>query len=234
MNVFYLTVIHRREMTLNSMKKSMRAFQACGLTLAMFATGGLAQAAPGSFNLGVVSTTPIPFSATPALPALTFENRDSRVVEIDDTYNFTVTTQSALTATLNTTSAAGMGGVLTWNLNYALLDAQSNVVATGVLDPNPVTWMGGRCQTVQGQQVNCTDTYRSYTTKLAAHDLQAGQYQLRVTGTELAQMSYAGETRSYLGTVTTAPVPEPGTALSLTLGLAGLAWVTRRQRHRVA
>jgi len=221
-----LMLWRHREKTLNSMKKS--AFKAFGLTVAMLALGA-AHAAPTSFNLGTVSTTPTSFSATPALPALTFENRDLRSVDIDDTYNFTVSTKSALNASLSMTTASGMGGILNWQLNYSLVDAQLNVLATGVLNPIPVTTTGGSCQVVQGQQVNCTDTYRSYTIKLAANDLQAGQYQLRVTGAETAQMSYGGEGKSYLGTVTAAPVPEPSTALSLGLGLAGLIWVARRK-----
>lgn len=214
------------------MKKS--AFKACSLAIVMMAMGGLArQAEAASFNLGTVSTTPTSFSATPVLPAVTSENYRQRSVEIDDTYNFTVTTKSALNASLTSTSFGGMGGVLNWNLSYSLLDAQSNLVATGVLNPNPVTWKGGQCQVYQGQQVNCTDTYYSYTTQLAANELQAGQYQLRITGTESSQL-YGGEGNPYAGLVSTTPVPEPSTALTLGLGLAGLGWMTRRKVAKAA
>jgi hypothetical protein len=208
---------------LNAMNK--RALKACAmLSVTMVATGGHA----ASFNLGTVSSTPTSFSATPTLPTLTNDNYQSRSVDIDDTYSFTVGTQSALSATLSSTSSGGMFGVVTWNLNYSLLDAQSNVVATGVLNPTPVTWKGGQCQTYHGQQVNCTDTFYSYTTNLVADNLLAGQYKLHITGTETAQI-YGGAGYDYRGTVVTTPVPEPGTAVTLALGLLGLGFATRRK-----
>jgi hypothetical protein len=210
-----------------------RAVRACALSAAMVAMGGLAHAAPASFNLGLVSSSPTSFSATPVLPAVTNDNYSLRSVDIDDTYTFTVGAQSALSATLRSTSLSGMGGVVSWNLGYSLLDAQSNVVATGVLNPTPVTWKGGQCQIFQGQQVNCTDTYSSYTTNLAANNLLAGQYQLHITGTETTQI-YGGAGFSYGGTVSTTAVPEPGIAMSLGLGLLGLGCVTRRKVVKAA
>lgn len=118
-------------MSLNA--KNRRAVKACALSAAMWAMTAGVQAA--NVNLGTVSSTPTSFTATPALPAVTNDNYRLRTVDIDDTYNFAVTTQSALSATLVSTSLGGMGGVVTWNLNYSLLDGQSNVLATGVLNP---------------------------------------------------------------------------------------------------